>query len=149
MIAYLLRQPYVPFFGLVAVVAGFAGAFVGCWAMAVLREHSARSRQQMQAVRLAISRLGWKDQTVAEMLGITTARLSRAWAGIEALNLWRLAELPEEFQLEWVRAQSALLGARVLGPEELALIYAFSEMPHAQRHEMLKVQSSQRQEGAA
>lgn len=139
MIQYLLHQPLALFIGLFAVCCGFAAAALGCMVMAVLREHTDRSRQQMLAVRLAIQRLGWKDQTVAEMLGITRQRLCRAWEGLEALNLWRLAELPEEFHFEWVRAQAALLGARVLAPEELALIHSFAEMPHAQRHQMLKV----------
>jgi ABC-type thiamine transport system ATPase subunit len=50
--------------------------------------------------------------------------------GVEPFNLWRLAELPDEFQAEYDKRRAALRGAVVLESPDLSLVRGFAAMDH-------------------
>lgn len=84
--------------------------------------HTDRSRLDAHAIRATLGALGWKYADVAAQLGIDEKRFCRQLAGIEPLNHWRLADLPEVFHREYDRQRAASRGALVLESDMLALI---------------------------
>ena len=84
--------------------------------------HTDRSRADAHAIRATLGALGWKYADVAAQLGIDEKRFCRQLAGIEPLNHWRLADLPEDFHREYDRQRAAVRGALVLEPDMLTLI---------------------------
>lgn len=85
--------------------------------------HSPRSQAIAQCVRDSFKALGWKDEYAASLMKLANApQLSRQLAGIEPLNLWRLADLPDAFWQEYDRRRVGLRGGVVLEAPDLSLI---------------------------
>lgn len=115
-----------------ASLVGFASGAV----LAVWLGHTERSRQEIEVLRNVIRGYGWKDAEFAAALGVTEHQLSRIFAGREALNFHRLADLPEPFRAKWDAARAALRGARVYEREDLEF---FRGLATLSRPEMLKM----------
>jgi hypothetical protein len=91
----------------------FATAFAG---------HSDRSRALALCIKHAIDTLGWTHEHTASLMGLRREELDHQLAGRKPLNLWRLAELPDDFQAAYDARRAQLRGACVLEPPDLALI---------------------------
>jgi hypothetical protein len=97
-----------------AVVLPFVAAWCG---------HTEKSRMQAQAVKVALDAVyPRKWYLAAERMGISENQLSRQVAGTEPLNLWRLADLPDEWHAAYDSARAQLRGAVVIEPDTLSLI---------------------------
>lgn len=84
--------------------------------------HTDRSRALAQCVAASFDALGWKRDYAAALMGITPAQLSRQLAGIEPMNVFRLANLGDAFDREYDRRRAGLRGAVVLEAPDLSLI---------------------------
>jgi hypothetical protein len=98
-------------------------AFASAW-----HGHTARSSAAAECIRLTLASLGWKDSYAASLLGISPQQLSRQLAGVDPLNFWRFAELPDAFHVEYDRRRAAQRGALVLEPPEVSLIRGAAAM---------------------
>jgi hypothetical protein len=98
--------------------------------------HTPRSLALAHVVRETIAALGWKESYFAALMKIAPSRASRQLAGVEPLNLWRLAELPDAFQVEYDRRRAAMRGAVVLEPPDLSLVRGFCAMDSREMQKM-------------
>lgn len=110
----------MPSFGAVVLM----GLFV---ATAVWLGHTDRSREEIRILRSVIGGYidetgsRWNEKVFAAAIGISAHQLSRIWAGREALNFLRLAELPDDFKKKWAKAQAEARGARLYERDEVEL----------------------------
>lgn len=111
-------------------------ALIGLALMALWRGHTERSREEVAILRRTIARLGWKESAFAAAIGLTSHQLSRAFAGTNALNAHRLADLPENFRAAWDAERAAARGARIYERDELQFIRGLAELP---RPEMVRM----------
>ena len=85
--------------------------------------HTDRSRAVAQCIEHARKALGWTEKELADKLGLSSREeLARQLAGLKPLNIWRVADLPEDFHAAFDRYYAGLRGAVVLEPSMLSLI---------------------------
>ncbi len=84
--------------------------------------HTERSRALAQdfVAALAIARI--KHGSAADGMEMDEKRLSRALAGAEPLNLWRVANLPPAFWLAFIGLIAVRFGASLIPPEHVELL---------------------------
>lgn len=84
--------------------------------------HTDRSRALAQCINAAIDALNWTQDYVADLMGLDRSDLANQLAGRKPLNLFRLADLPDEFHAEYDKRRAALRGAVVMEAPELAFV---------------------------
>lgn len=87
--------------------------------------HTERSRHDAITIRRAAARIGWSEKELAAFLGITQPQLSRQLAGLDPLNHWRIAELPDHFH----EAYDAIKAERRIERDLIQLIRAMDATP--------------------
>lgn len=91
-------------------------------ALSAWTEHTDASRALARDVVAALAIAGIKHASAADLIGLDEKRLSRALAGTEALNLWRLAELPIAFWIALLSVMAVRFGASLISPEQVELL---------------------------
>jgi hypothetical protein len=84
--------------------------------------HTEKSRTDALCFRAAIDALGLKYATVAGWLGVNEKRFCRQLAGIEPLNHWRIAGLPDELRRAYIAQLSQQLGGQFFDADRLAIL---------------------------
>lgn len=84
--------------------------------------HTDRSRALAQDIVAALAVAGIKHESAADECGLDAKRFSRALAGSEALNIWRLANLPASFWLALIGLIAVRFGASLISPEHVELL---------------------------
>lgn len=149
MTQFLMHSPLFLIGCCLCVPFGYVLA-MGCAALgAMLKAHTERTRTQASLLRSVVASFGLKDEAFAAMLGITPARLSRFWAGLDGLDVKRLWELDDEFHAAWQQAQVALRGGRIYEADDLAFVRGLASLPRPQMLQMTAAQIAKKREGVA
>jgi transcriptional regulator with XRE-family HTH domain len=106
--------------------------------------HTRRSLALAEAVREAIKACGWKEEYAARLMGLSAPQLSRQLAGQEPLNVFRLAELPDEFQRAYDKYRAGQRGAVVLEPSEIELVRGAAHLGRRVMRKMTLPQTAER-----
>lgn len=108
--------------------------------LALWMGHTDRSREEIAILRSVIrgyidpkTGCPWNEKVFAAQIGVSDHTLSRIFAGTEALNFHRLADLPMAFRQKWDAARAAARGARVYEADELAFFRGLSTLPRRRR----------------
>lgn len=116
-------------------VFGIIGFAVGALLAAAWTGHTLESSVCRDDLELALMRSGIAAKEAAITLGITAQQWSNQLAGDEMVSLWRLANLPAAFWIEFakLRLERFSAGIVITSQEVIALVQSVRELTAEQQ----------------